>query len=34
MELFWTHCGPDVHDRRVGFPVIEGKVIPHSSEAG
>lgn len=25
MELFWSHCGPDVHDRRVSFPGLEGR---------
>lgn len=25
VALFWTHCSPDVHDRRVGFPGLEGK---------
>lgn len=23
MELFWGHCGPDVHDRQVSFPGLE-----------
>lgn len=34
MEPVWTDCGPDGHDRRVGFPGLEAKAIPDSTEAG